>query len=154
MNMRTIRTLLVVILAFVAGFALARLPETARAAAMPLQPAAIDLTGMSADAMPTPSATFPNLRSKTLVATDGMTAAYQVGTAPRHYHADANEIQIVLEGTGTEWLGDQQVPFKPGTLIIIPKGTNHAGIVVGSGPIKILSMKTPPQDPSDIHLVP
>jgi mannose-6-phosphate isomerase-like protein (cupin superfamily) len=121
---------------------------------MPLQPAAIDLTAMSPDAMPTPSAIFPNLRSKTLVVADGMTAAYQVGTAPKHYHTDANEVQIVLEGTGTEWLGNQQVAFKPGTLIIIPKRTNHAGIVVTSGPIKLLSMKTPPQDPSDVHFVP
>jgi mannose-6-phosphate isomerase-like protein (cupin superfamily) len=154
MDMRNVRMAFVVALAFAAGFAVARLPQTARAAAMPLQPASIDLTAMGPDAMPTPTAIFPNLRSKTLVVTDGMTAAFQVGLAPKHYHADANEVQIIIEGTGTEWLGDKQVPFKPGTLIIIPKGTNHAGIVVTSGPIELLSMKTPPQDPSDVHFVP
>jgi mannose-6-phosphate isomerase-like protein (cupin superfamily) len=154
MNMRNVRTVLVVALAFAAGFALARLPQTARAAAMPLQPAAIDLTAISLDAMPTPAAATPNLRSKTFVVTDGATVAFQVGTVPKHYHADANEVQIVLEGTGTEWLGDQQVPIKPGTMLVIPKGTNHAGIVVTSGPLKLVSMKTPPQDPSDVHFVP
>lgn len=78
----------------------------------------------------------------------------QTGTAAKHYHADANEIQIVLAGTGTEWLGDQQVTMKPGMMIIIPKGTNHAGVTVTSGPLQWVSIKTPPQDPSDAHLVP
>jgi mannose-6-phosphate isomerase-like protein (cupin superfamily) len=83
-----------------------------------------------------------------------MTAALQTGNAAKHYHADANEIQIVLEGTGTEWLGDQQVSLKPGMMIVIPKGTNHAGWTVTSGPVMLISIKTPPQDPSDVHFVP
>jgi mannose-6-phosphate isomerase-like protein (cupin superfamily) len=153
MNMRNVRTLSFVVLAFVAGFAVARLPQSARAAAMPLQPAAIDLTAISSDAMPTPTASLPNLRSKTLVATDAMTVGFQIGTAQKHYHADANEVQIIIEGTGTEWLGDQQVALKPGVMLVIPKGTNHAGMTVTSGPLKFIAIKTPPQDPSDVHFV-
>jgi mannose-6-phosphate isomerase-like protein (cupin superfamily) len=149
-----LRTVAVAVLAFGAGIAFARLPSAAGAAAPPLSPATIDLLAVPFDALPTPTAAFPNLRSKTLVVTDGATVAFQVGTVPKHYHADANEVQIVLEGTGTEWLGDQQVPIKPGMILVIPKGTNHAGIVVTSGPLKLVSMKTPPQDPSDVHFVP
>ena len=105
----------------------------AHAAAAPLQAAAVDLLAITPDAMPTPTTTFPNLRSKTLVVADGMTAALQIGTAAKHYHADANEVQIVLAGTGTEWLGNQQVPLQPRMMIVIPSGTNHAGLVDTSG---------------------
>jgi mannose-6-phosphate isomerase-like protein (cupin superfamily) len=154
MSMRYVAVTAVAVVAFAAGFAVAHLPQPARAAAMPLQPAAIDLAALTPDAMPTPGTVFPNLRSKTLVVADGMTAAVQVGTVAKHYHADANEIQIVLEGTGTEWLGATQVALKPGMIIVIPKGTNHGGTTATSGTLKLVSMKTPPQDPSDVHFVP
>jgi mannose-6-phosphate isomerase-like protein (cupin superfamily) len=149
-----LRTAAIAAFAFVVGFLVAHATLTARAAAPALSAAAIDLTAITPDSMPTPSATLPNLRSKTLVIADGMTAAFQVGTAPKHYHADANEIQIVIAGTGTEWLGNQQVPLKPGTMLIIPTMTNHAGTVATSGQLEILSIKTPPQAPTDVHLVP
>ena len=138
---------------FALGLGAAHMP-LARAAAAPLQAAAIDLLAISPDAMPTPTATFPNLRSKTVVVADGMTAALQMGTALKHYHADANEIQIVLAGTGTEWLGNNQVPLQPGMMIVIPMGTNHAGLVdTSGGKLRFVSIKTPPQVPADVHFV-
>jgi mannose-6-phosphate isomerase-like protein (cupin superfamily) len=109
---------------------------------------------MTPDSMPTPTALLPNLRSKTLVVTDGMTVGVQMGTAAKHYHADANEVQVILVGTGTEWLGDHQVALKPGMMLVIPKGTNHAGMTVTSGQLTFLAFKTPPQDPNDVHFVP
>jgi mannose-6-phosphate isomerase-like protein (cupin superfamily) len=119
-----------------------------------LQAGEIDLLAITPDAMPAPSTTFPNLRSKTLVTTAGMTLALQTGTALKHYHADANEIQVVLDGTGTEWLGGQQVPIKPGTMVVIPMGTNHAGLVqTSAAPLRFISIKTPPQAPTDVHFV-
>ncbi len=128
--------------------------QVAPASTGSLQPAAIDLLAITTDAMPAPSATFPNLRSKTLVSTPGMALALQTGTAPKHYHADANEIQVVLDGTGTEWLGDKQVDLKPGTMIVIPMGTNHAGLVqTSASPLRFISIKTPPQAPADVHFV-
>ncbi|MGA7571461.1 MAG: cupin domain-containing protein [Candidatus Aquilonibacter sp.] len=124
------------------------------ASTLKLQPAAIDLLAITADSMPAPSATFPNLRSKTLVVTDGMTLALQTGTAFKHFHADANEIQVVLDGTGTEWLGNEQVPLRPGMMIVIPMGSNHAGLVqTSSMPLRFISIKTPPQAPTDVHFV-
>ena len=142
---------IVAALAFSAGIAVARMPLPAHAATAPLQPQTIDTAAMTAASYPTPSPTFPNLLSKTVVVTDGMTAAVQTGGAFKHYHADANEVQIVLEGAGTEWLGDHQVNLKPGTLVVIPKGTAHAGFVETSGHLKWVSLKTPPQDPTDVH---
>jgi mannose-6-phosphate isomerase-like protein (cupin superfamily) len=77
-----------------------------------------------------------------------------MGTAFKHQHTNADEIQIVLEGTGTEWLGDKQIDMKPGTMVVIPRGTTHAGIVDTSGRLKFISIKSPPQDPTDVHRVP
>jgi mannose-6-phosphate isomerase-like protein (cupin superfamily) len=142
---------IVVALAFSAGVAVARMPSPARAAAAPLQPQTIDTAAMTAADYPPPSAALPNLLSKTVVVAEGMTAAVQTGSAPKHYHADANEIQVVLDGSGSEWLGDKQVNLKPGTLVVIPKGTAHAGFTETSGHLKWVSLKTPPQDPADVH---
>jgi quercetin dioxygenase-like cupin family protein len=139
--------------AFALGLGAAHLPGPASAAAAPLTPATYDLAGMSVDAFPPANPASPFLRSKTLVVTDGATVAVQAGTVFKHIHNDANEIQIVLEGTGSEWLGDKQVPLKPGTLVVIPKGTIHGGLVETTGHFKFVSVKTPPQDPADVHPV-
>lgn len=149
-----LRLIVVAAISFMLGVVVTHLPMVARAAAAPLQAQALDLATITADTMPAPSSTFPNLRSKTLVSTDGMTLALQTGTALKHYHADANEIQVVLDGTGTEWLGNEQVPLKPGMMIVIPMGTNHAGLVqTSSTPLRFISIKTPPQAATDVHFV-
>jgi mannose-6-phosphate isomerase-like protein (cupin superfamily) len=90
-------------------------------------------------------------RSKMLVSADGATISVQDGNVPRHKHPNTNEIQFILEGTGTIWLGDKQVHVQPGDLIIIPKGTAHAGTKPdGNGrPFKAIAIKTPPQGPTD-----
>jgi mannose-6-phosphate isomerase-like protein (cupin superfamily) len=93
------------------------------------------------------------MRNKTLVAVDGATIAIQDGSPPKHLHANANEIQYILEGTGTIWLGDQQVKVKPGDLVIIPKGTPHAGTKPDGRTIKAIAIKTPPQAPDDVKLL-
>ncbi len=151
---RNLRLASVAALSFTLGVLLARAPISVRAAAAPLQLAVIDLTAIAPDAMPTPTSLFPELRSKTLVVTDGMSLAFQTGTVAKHYHADANEVQIVLAGTGSEWLGDKQVPIKPGTLIVIPKGTLHGNWIATSQPLELISIKTPPQAPGDVHFAP
>jgi mannose-6-phosphate isomerase-like protein (cupin superfamily) len=152
MKHTALRTAAVAALAFGAGLAVAHAPQTARAASAPLQPAVIDLMALQPSDLPSPTAASPNLRSKLLVAADGATGQIQIGTVAKHYHADANEIQIVLSGSGTEWLGDKQVALKPGTMLIIPAGTPHAGTTDPN--LKIVAFKTPPQAATDIHLVP
>jgi mannose-6-phosphate isomerase-like protein (cupin superfamily) len=94
------------------------------------------------------------VRTNGLVSQDGATVGIQIGTVPKHYHADANEIQYVIDGTGTEWLGDKQVALKPGIMLIIPKGTPHGGSTETSGHLKIIAIKTPPQAPDDTHMLP
>jgi quercetin dioxygenase-like cupin family protein len=82
------------------------------------------------------------------------TVQVQTGETPKHFHAVANEIQYVVEGTGTMWLGDKEVAIKPGNLIIIPKGTPHGGTHATSGTFKLVAIKTPPQAKEDYHTLP
>ena len=152
MKHTALRTAQVAGFAFAAGLTASHVQLPARAAAAPLQAAAIDLAAIAPADLPTPTPASPNLRSKTLVVADGATMALQIGTVFKHFHADANEIQIVLAGSGTEWLGDKQVSLKPGTMLVIPAGTPHAGTTDPA--LKILSIKTPPQAATDIHPIP
>ena len=59
----------------------------------------------------------------------------------------------ILEGKGTIWLGDKEVPVKPGDLVIIPHGTPHGGTKPDSRPFKAIAIKTPPQAPDDTKLL-
>jgi mannose-6-phosphate isomerase-like protein (cupin superfamily) len=152
--MQHVRTAAIAVVAFAIGVAVSHLPQAAAAAAAPLVAGTFDLAAMTADTLPPPSTTFPNLRSKTLVVDDGATVAVQMGTASKHQHYTADEVQIVLEGTGTEWLGDKQVDLRPGMFVVIPRGTTHAGLVEKTGHLKFVSIKSPPQDPADVHPVP
>jgi mannose-6-phosphate isomerase-like protein (cupin superfamily) len=65
-------------------------------------------------------------------------------------HPNTNEMQFVLEGTGTVLLGDK---VKPGDLIVIPKGTPHGGTKPNGRAIKAIAIKTPPQAPDDTKLL-
>jgi mannose-6-phosphate isomerase-like protein (cupin superfamily) len=93
------------------------------------------------------------MRNKTFVVADGATVAVQDGSPPKHLHANAHEIQYILEGTGTIWLDDKEVRVKPGDLVIIPKGTPHAGTKPDGRTIKAIAIKTPPQAPDDVKLL-
>ena len=96
------------------------------------------------------------MRNKVLGVADGMTISIQDGSPPKHMHPNTHEIQFVLEGTGTIWLGDKEVKVKPGDLVVIPKGTAHGGTKpdAGSAPIKAIALKTPPQAPDDTKMLP
>src|ERR1700742_660397 len=107
-----------------------------------------DLEG---DALSPPNA--GGMRKKTFVAVDGPPISVRDGSPPKHLHANANELQYILEGTGTIWLGDKEVTVKPGDLVIIPKGTPHAGTKPNGRTIKAIAIKTPPQAPDDMKLL-
>jgi mannose-6-phosphate isomerase-like protein (cupin superfamily) len=134
-----------VALAFVAGATATHLFPRAIAADVGMTPQIIDVPGLSGDALG--PANPVGFRSKLFVAADGMTLSVQAGSVPKHLHPDANEIQYILEGTGTIWLGEKEVKVKPGDLVVIPKGTAHGGTKpdAGSAPIKAIALKTPPQ---------
>jgi len=151
--MRLHRTTLGVLLAaaFVAGIVLAptahHLIGEAHAQGAPLQPMMIDLASLKHGDLPgTPN---PEMNSKGLVGTDNATIAIQSGNVAKHNHPKTDEIQYIVEGTGAMWLGNERKEFKPGTLIVIPKGTAHGGSIVTSGPVKAIAIKIPPQPKDD-----
>jgi mannose-6-phosphate isomerase-like protein (cupin superfamily) len=142
-------------IAFIAGIAASRmLPVAVAQTAPPAALAAqiIDIGALEADGIG-PIAPNTEMRSKLLVNTANATIAVQQGNVGKHYHSGSDEIQYILSGSGTVWLGDTQRQVKPGDLVIIPKGTNHAGAVMMSGPIKAIAIKIPPQAAGDTHFV-
>ena len=141
--------------AFVAGLTLSPLAQhllpSAQAQAAGLAPMIVDIAAIKeADLPTTPN---PDLRSKGLVATEHGTIAVQMGNVAKHFHTNADEIQYIVEGTGTAWLGDKQVEIRPGMLVVIPRGTHHAGTVQTSGRFKAIAIKLPPQAPTDTTFV-
>jgi quercetin dioxygenase-like cupin family protein len=154
-TMRPLITLTAIPAAFAAGLFASHFstPAQAQATAAKLTAQIIDVAGMTDADIPV----IPNVgtvHSKTLVATPDGTVAVQTGNAPKHIHQDSVEIQYVISGSGTFWLGDEQRQIHPGDLIIIPKGTVHAGSVQTSGEFKVLAIKLPPQAQGDFHVVP
>lgn len=141
--------------AFAAGIVVSPLTHWAmphaRAAAAPLTAQMVDLAALKHDDLPKTS--NPEQTSKTLVVTDNATIAVQSGNVGKHIHPKTNEIQYIIEGSGSMWLGNERKDFKPGTLIIIPMGTAHQGQIVSSGPVKSLAIKIPPQPPDDTVFV-
>jgi mannose-6-phosphate isomerase-like protein (cupin superfamily) len=75
------------------------------------------------------------------------------GNVARHIHPKTDEIQYIIEGSGSMWLGTERKEFKAGTLIINPKGTPHAGTIVTNGPVKTIAIKMPPQPRDDVAFV-
>ncbi len=113
----------------------------------PLTPAMIDLISLKHSDLPT--SPNPEMNVKWLVTTDNATIALSSGNVGKHIHPKTDEIQYIVEGSGAMWLGAERKEFKPGTLIIIPKGVAHGGTIVTSGPVKALSIKIPPQPAGD-----
>lgn len=142
--------------AFAAGLFVSHLttPAQAQTPGSKLTPQIIDLAAMTDADIGPPVPNMGTLRSKGLVSTPNGTIAVQTGNVPKHRHLGSDEIQYVISGSGTFWLGNEQRQIHPGDLIIIPRGTAHAGSVPTSGEFKVLSIKLPPQAPGDMHMVP
>jgi mannose-6-phosphate isomerase-like protein (cupin superfamily) len=109
--------------------------------------AMIDLASIKhADLPTTPN---PEMNTRMLVTTGSGTIQLQSGNVAKHMHPMTDEFQYIIEGSGAMWLGAERKEFKPGTLIVIPKGTAHGGTIVAQGPVKALAIKMPPQPPTD-----
>jgi mannose-6-phosphate isomerase-like protein (cupin superfamily) len=93
------------------------------------------------------------MHSRMFTSVDGATISIQDGNVGKHMHPNTNEIQYILEGTGTIWLGDKEVRVKPGDLVIIPKGTAHGGTKPDGRALKAIAIKTPPQAPDDTKML-
>jgi mannose-6-phosphate isomerase-like protein (cupin superfamily) len=148
-----------IVLAFIAGVAVTWIAPTADAqtpAPAALRPQVIHIADMKDEEIgPFINSTdLRDLRSRTLVATHYGTIAVQSGNVPKHFHADANEIQIIVEGSGSFWLGENELQVKPGDFIIIPKGVPHAGSQAAVGRFRSIAIKLPPQQSGDVHPAP
>jgi mannose-6-phosphate isomerase-like protein (cupin superfamily) len=157
--MHVVKTLSLVAVAFVAGVFASRVLPDAVAQSLPTAPAPaplvaqiIDVDALEGDVIG-PIAPGTELRSKLLVNTANATVQVQQGNVGKHYHASSDEIQYILAGSGTMWLGDTQRQIKAGDLVVIPKGTNHAGTVASTGTFKAIAIKIPPQMAGDVHFV-
>lgn len=62
-----------------------------------------------------------------------------------HYHKEATEIYLVLEGTGHVELDGEMVSARPMTAIVIKPGCRHRGV----GRLRIVNVVIPPFDPAD-----
>src|SRR5688572_28107253 len=90
------------VIAFAAGLLAARIAPPAGAQSTPpaspaLTPQIVNLLNLTEDEIG-PLVNNTDLRSRTLVTTEYGTVAVQSGNVFRHYHADANEIQLILSG--------------------------------------------------------
>lgn len=142
-----------VTLAFAAGVGVAHfLPPVWWAAERKMTAQVIHSQDLNGDALGVASNT--GFRSQQFVATDGMTLSVQDGNVPKHMHPLTNEIQYILEGTGTIWLDDKEEQVKPGDMIIIPKGTAHGGTKPNGHTLKAIAIKTPPQPQGDTKPLP
>lgn len=136
--------------AFAAGVIVDRvvLPAEAQSAPPTLKPQIVNVMAMTDDEIG-PLINNTDLRSRPLVVTEHGTVGIQSGNVLKHYHADAHEVQIILEGSGSFWLDDKEVQIKPGDLVVIPKGTHHAGSKAATGRYKAIAIKLPPQKSTD-----
>src|SRR6478736_600402 len=116
-NMSKSSILVVAIGAFAVGALLDRFVTSVGAATERISAQIIDVPALKqSDMGGTPDRPA---RSKNYVTVDGMTLGVQFGATSKHMHPIANEIQYIIEGTGKFWLGDKEVEYKPGDLIII-----------------------------------
>ena len=149
----SVRSLVIGALAFAAGAVTMHLAQPAAAAAPPLTAAAIDLSTLQPSRSSAAGPGFTErCRSRKLEVADGATAAVQIGTVIKHFHADANEIQVVIAAAAPNGSAPVKSRCKPGMVLIIPMGTAHGGTTDPN--LKIFSFKTPPQAPTDVHPVP
>jgi mannose-6-phosphate isomerase-like protein (cupin superfamily) len=149
--MNRIATALSIATAFAAGCGVTHLMQPAKAATENITAQVVHTGELEGDALSAANAS--GMRNKLLVSLDGITVAIQDGNTPKHLHSNANEMQYILDGTGTIWLGDKEVKVKPGDLVIIPKGTPHGGTKPDGRTLKAIAIKSPPQAPDDIKLL-
>ena len=148
--MNRIATTLSIATAFAAGCAVTHVLRPALAAES-IMAQVIHTQDHSGDALG--AANAGGMHSKMFVSADGATISIQDGNVGKHMHPNTNEIQFILEGTGTIWLDDKEVKVKPGDLIIIPKGTAHGGTKPDGRMLKAIAIKTPPQAPDDTKML-
>jgi len=63
---------------------------------------------------------------------------------PMHSHPEAEQVYVVVSGTGLMRVDDEAQEVAPGTLVFIPRGAKHAIRNTGSEPLVYVSATSPP----------
>ncbi|MDI1445536.1 cupin domain-containing protein [Polyangium sp. 6x1] len=75
------------------------------------------------------------------------------GTVPLHYHAEHDELVVILEGSGTFSVEGQTRVVKAGDVQVIPRGAVHSYVHEGPGVTVVVSTFSPKFDPKDRIMV-
>ncbi|HVK69407.1 MAG TPA: cupin domain-containing protein [Polyangium sp.] len=75
------------------------------------------------------------------------------GTVPPHFHADHDELVVILEGNGTFSVEGQARVVKAGDVQVIPRGAVHSYVHEGPGVTVVVSTFSPTFDPKDRIMV-
>lgn len=92
-----------------------------------------------------PDTTFDNIHVQPL-ASDSLVSSFVVWVKKEvrlHHHAFHTETLLILEGTGTLVVGDENVEVGAGDFLAIPKTTPHDLTVTSDTPLKALSIQAP-----------
>src|SRR3954447_5990789 len=143
-------TAIAIATAFAAGCGVTHLLRPALAAEN-IMAQVISTTELNGDALGPANA--GGMHSKMFVSADGATISIQDGNVGKHMHPNTNEIQYILEGTGTIWLRDKEEKGKTRELVGIPKGPAHGGTKPDGRPLKAIAIKTPPQAADDTKML-
>lgn len=63
---------------------------------------------------------------------------------PMHSHPEAEQMYVIVAGTGLMRVDDEEQEVGPGTLVFIPPGAKHAIRSVGSKSLTYVSATSPP----------
>ena len=70
---------------------------------------------------------------------------------PYHFHAEAENVYIVLEGEADAIIDGERFRLSPQDVVFIPPGVPHAVGGTGNGPVKLIEIYAPVGD--DFHIV-
>ncbi|WOI52775.1 cupin domain-containing protein [Parvularcula sp. LCG005] len=60
---------------------------------------------------------------------------------------DVDQVLIFTEGRAKAIIGDETFKLQKGALVIVPAGVVHNFINIGSKPLKLFTVYTPPEEP-------
>jgi mannose-6-phosphate isomerase-like protein (cupin superfamily) len=69
----------------------------------------------------------------------------------RHYHAETEELYVLLEGTGAMEIEGDERAVGPGDAILIPAGAWHQIRATGDGELRFLCCCAPPYSHEDTY---
>ena len=69
---------------------------------------------------------------------------------PLHSHPGAEQAYVIVRGRGEMIVGDEREEVDPGTMILIPPGTDHAIRNPSDEALVYVSATSPPFEPADV----